>query len=115
MSRGWPQAAPIVDEGVLPVLVEKSRLHLGLAVGIAAALLLWAVLRWSIWGYEIRAVGLNPRAAAFAGISVDLPMLRVALLSGGLAGMAGVGEVEGLKGHPTLHRSPGFGSESGNA
>src|SRR3546814_13547979 len=48
MSLGWPQAAPIVDEGVLPVLVEKSRLHLGLAVGIAAALLLWAVLRWKI-------------------------------------------------------------------
>lgn len=109
MSLGWPQAAPIVDEGVLPVLVVKSRLHLGLLVGLAAALLLWALMRWSIWGYEIRAVGLNPRAAAFFGIPVDLTMLRVALISGGLAGIAGVGEVAGLKGYLTLDLSPGFG------
>lgn len=109
MSLGWPQAAPIVDAGVLPVLLTKSRLHLGLLVGLAAAVLVWAAMRWSIWGYEIRAVGLNPRAAAFAGIPVDLTMLRVALISGGLAGMAGVGEVAGLKGYLTLDLSPGFG------
>lgn len=109
MSLGWPQAAPIVDDGVLPVLLAKSRLHMGLLVGLAAALLVWAAMRWSIWGYEIRAVGLNPQAAAFAGIPVNLTMLRVAMLSGGLAGMAGVGEVAGLKGYLTLDLSPGFG------
>lgn len=109
MSLGWPQAAPIVDEGVLPVLLAKSRLHMGLLVGLAAALLVWAAMRWSVWGYEIRAVGLNPQAATFAGISVNLTMLRVAMISGGLAGMAGVGEVAGLKGYLTLDLSPGFG------
>lgn len=109
MSMGWPQAAPIVDEGVLPILLAKTRLHLGLLVGLAAAVLAWAAMRWSIWGYEIRAVGLNPQAAAFAGIPVDLTMLRVAMISGGLAGMAGVGEVAGLKGYLTLDLSPGFG------
>ncbi len=109
MSMGWPQAAPIVDEGVLPVLLAKSRLHMGLLVGLAAALLVWAAMRWSVWGYEIRAVGLNPQAATFAGISVNLTMLRVAMISGGLAGMAGVGEVAGLKGYLTLDLSPGFG------
>lgn len=109
MSLGWPQAAPIVDEGVLPLLVAKSRLHMGLLPGLAAALLLWAAMRWSVWGYEIRAVGLNPQAAAFFGIPVDLTLLRVALVSGGLAGIAGVGEVAGLKGYLTLDLSPGFG------
>ena len=49
------------------------------------------------------------QAAAFAGIPVNLTMLRVAMLSGGLAGMAGVGEVAGLKGYLTLDLSPGFG------
>ena len=109
MSLGWPQAAAIVDEGVLPILLPKSRLHLGLLVGLVAAVLIWAAMRWSVWGYEIRSVGLNPQASAFAGIPVKRTMLRVAMLSGGLAGMAGVGEVAGLKGYLTLDLSPGFG------
>ena len=67
------------------------------------------MLRFTVWGYEIRAVGINPQAAAFAGISIDRTVLRVALISGGLAGLAGVGEVAGLKGYLTLDLSPGFG------
>jgi len=109
MSLGWPQAAPIVDEGVLPKLLAKSRLHLGLIVGLVSAVAVWLVLRFTVWGYEIRAVGINPQAAAFAGIPIDLTVLRVALISGGLAGFAGVGEVAGLKGYLTLDLSPGFG------
>ena len=109
MSLGWPQAAPIVEEGVLPKLLAKSRLHLGLVVGLVAALAVWLVLRFTVWGYEIRAVGINPQAAVFAGIPIDLTVLRVALISGGLAGLAGVGEVAGLKGYLTLDLSPGFG------
>ena len=109
MSLGWPQAAPIIDQGVLPKLVEKSRLHLGLLVGLVSALAVWLTMRFTVWGYEIRAVGLNPAAASFAGISINLTVLRVALISGGLAGIAGVGEVSGLKGYLTLDLSPGFG------
>jgi simple sugar transport system permease protein len=109
MSLGWPQAAPVIDEGVLPRLVPRSRLHLGLLVGVGAALAVWLTLRYTVWGYEIRAVGQNPRAAEFAGIGVGATVLRVALISGGLAGMAGVTEVAGLKGYLTLDLSPGFG------
>ncbi len=109
MSLGWPQAAPIVDEGVLPRLVPRTRLHLGLVVGLAAAVAVWLMMRFTVWGYEIRAVGQNPQAAAFAGIGIGATVLRVALLSGGLAGMAGVTEVAGLKGYLTLDLSPGFG------
>ena len=57
MLMGWPQAAPIIDEGVLPRLVERSRLHLGLVVAVAAALLVWLVMTFTVWGYEIRAGG----------------------------------------------------------
>jgi simple sugar transport system permease protein len=109
MSMGWPQAAPIIDEGVLPRIMEKSRLHLGLIVGVISAVLVWFVMRFTIWGYEIRAVGNNPSAATFAGISINKTVLRVALISGGLAGFAGVTEVAGLKGYLTLDLSPGFG------
>jgi simple sugar transport system permease protein len=109
MSLGWPQAAPIVDEGVLPRILAKSRLHLGLVIALAAALAIWVVMRFSVWGYEIKAVGLNARGAAFAGINVNATIIRTALISGGLAGIAGVGEVAGLKGYLTLDLSPGFG------
>lgn len=109
MSMGWPQAASIIDEGVLPRIMEKSRLHLGFIVGLISAVLVWFVMRFTVWGYEIRAVGHNPSAAMFAGISINLTVLRVALISGGLAGFAGVTEVAGLKGYLTLDLSPGFG------
>ena len=109
MSMGWPQAAAIVDEGVLPRILAKSRLHMGFIVGIISAVLVWFVMRFTVWGYEIRAVGHNPSAATFAGISINLTVLRVALISGGLAGFAGVTEVAGLKGYLTLDLSPGFG------
>ncbi len=109
MSMGWPQAASIIDEGVLPRIMEKSRLHLGLIVGIVSAVLVWFIMRFTVWGYEIRAVGHNPSAATFAGISINMTVLRVALISGGLAGFAGVTEVAGLKGYLTLDLSPGFG------
>ncbi len=109
MSLGWPQAAPIVDEGVLPKILAKSRLHLGLVIALVAAVLMWAMMRFTVWGYEIRAVGINVPGAAFAGIGINATVIRTALISGGLAGMAGVCEVTGLKGYLTLDLSPGFG------
>ncbi len=109
MSMGWPQAAPIIDEGVLPRIMAKSRLHLGLIIAVISAVLIWLTMRFTVWGYEIRAVGNNATAATFAGISVNGTVLRVALISGGLAGFAGVTEVAGLKGYLTLDLSPGFG------
>lgn len=109
MSLGWPQAAPVIDEAVLPKLLEKTRLHLGLLVGIVMSLLVWFLMTRTVWGYEIRAVGHNVEAANFAGISVNAVMFRTAMISGGLAGMAGVSEVAGLKGYLTLDISPGFG------
>lgn len=109
MAMGWPQAASIVDEGVLPNLVARSRLHFGLIVALIMAVLMWLMLGFTVWGYEIRAVGSNARAASFFGISINKSIVMVALLSGGMAGMAGVSEVAGQKGYLTLDLSPGFG------
>ena len=60
-------------------------------------------------GYEMRAVGANARAARFAGMPVDAVVLKTALLSGALAGLAGVVEVAGRAGYLTLDMSPGYG------
>ncbi|WP_448187370.1 ABC transporter permease [Azospirillum sp. sgz301742] len=109
MGMGWPQSAPVVEAAELPKLVARTRLHAGLAIALGLAVILWLIDTRTIWGYENRAVGANPRAAAFAGMPVTRVMLRTAVLSGGLAGLAGAAEVCGLKGYLTLDLSPGFG------
>jgi len=62
-----------------------------------------------VLGFDIRALGANARAAAFAGVPVTRTMVAVALLSGALAGLAGAIEVAGRTGYVTLDMSPGYG------
>ena len=109
LSMGWPQSVPLLDAADYPKLWPRLRFHLGLVIGVAAAIALWVVVRKTVLGFEIRAVGENRAAARFAGIPVDATMLKVALISGGLAGLAGVGEVAGVKGYLSADLSPGFG------
>jgi ABC-type uncharacterized transport system permease subunit len=109
LALGWPQSVPLLDAADYPKLIPRMRIHLGLIVGIAAALILWIVVRRTVLGFEIRAVGENRAAAKFAGLPVNATLLKVALISGGLAGLAGVGEVAGVKGYLSADLSPGFG------
>jgi simple sugar transport system permease protein len=109
MGLGWPQSPKVVPEAALPKLVPGKRLHAGFLLAIAAALIVWFINARSALGYEMRAVGHNPRAARFFGMPIDRVLVKTALLSGGLAGLAGVSEVAGLKGNLTLDLSPGFG------
>jgi simple sugar transport system permease protein len=109
LGLGWPQSAPIVDAAVLPTLIPRARIHAGLVVALAAVVLVQILLARTVWGFEIRAVGANPSAARFSGMSVAGTLVRVGLLSGALAGLAGVGEVAGLKGYLTQDLSPGYG------
>ncbi len=109
LALGWPQSIPLADAADYPRLMPRMRVHFGLVVGIVAALVLWVMVRRTVLGFEIRAVGENAAAARFAGIPVNATMLKVALISGGLAGLAGVGEVAGVKGFVATDLSPGFG------
>ena len=106
---GWPQSKKILAEAALPKLIAGKRLHFGFILAVAAAIVVWIIDRKSALGYEMRAVGFNPKAANFAGIPVNLVLAKTALLSGGLAALAGFSEVAGLKGNLSLDLSPGFG------
>lgn len=109
MGMGWPKSARLIPEARLPRLFEGLRLHWGFALAIISAVCVWVIQTRSTLGYEMRAVGLNKQAAAFAGIPINLVLVKTALLSGGLAALAGFSEVAGLKGSLTLDLSPGFG------
>ena len=100
----------IQDALQLDKLIERSRVHTGLLGALVAAVLLWLLLRASTLGLEIRAVGSGARAAAFAGMPVAWVTVKVALMSGALAGLAGVVEVAGRAGYVTLDMSPGYGT-----
>jgi general nucleoside transport system permease protein len=83
--------------------------HFGLVLALIAAVILWWILAKSQWGYEIRLTGDNPRAAEYAGISIKKNIVLVMMLSGALAGLAGMSEISGV-----VHRlqgsiSPGYG------
>ena len=108
-AMGWPQSVALQDALQFDKLIERSRVHTGLLLALALAVGLWALLRFTTLGFEIRAVGANPRAAAFAGMAVTGTMVKVALLSGALAGLAGAVEVAGRTGYVTLDMSPGYG------
>jgi ABC-type uncharacterized transport system permease subunit len=108
-GMGWPQSQKVIADAQLPRIVRGRRLHYGFVLALASALLVWVLMKKTTLGYEMRAVGHNPEAARFAGIPVNRVLARTALLSGGLAALAGFSEVSGLKGNLTLDLSPGFG------
>jgi len=92
-QSGWPHSPLINDSARFPILIPRSRLHLGIVLALLAAVVVYLLMQKTILGYQIKVVGENPRAAFFGGIPTGKIVVITALLSGGLAGLAGVGEV----------------------
>ena len=70
--------------------------HMGLFIGIVAAIIVWFIIFRSRWGYEIRLLGDNPNAARYSGINITINTVLVMMLSGALAGLGGMSEVTGV-------------------
>ncbi len=103
------QSAPIPPQGWLPALIPRSAFHLGAVLAVIAALLVYFFLWRTVAGYRIRAVGQNPHAATYAGISVKRVTLLAMVLSGALAGLAGGVEVLGVTHRVLQDFSTGYG------
>lgn len=95
MGMGFPGTAMFPD-GARLLRLPGTRIHLGLALAVAAAALLQLLLTRSRWGYELRVTGENPQAASYAGMNLSRNTLWVMVLSGGLAGLAGMAETAGI-------------------
>ncbi len=83
--------------------------HAGFLVALAAAVVVWFIVERSAWGFEIRLIGDNPRAAQYAGIRIARNILLVFAVSGGLAGLAGMAEISGVVHRLQDNFSPGYG------
>jgi ABC-type uncharacterized transport system permease subunit len=108
-AMGWPQSVALMGELELSKLVPQTRVHTGLLWGMGLALAVWTLMRYTVPGFDIRAVGANARAAQFVGVPVTRTVVLVAMLSGALAGLAGAIEVAGRTSYVTLDMSTGYG------
>ena len=93
-----PVSDDIVEGAKLPVFWGDpilQGLHIGIFIALAAVLVFWVILHRTVLGYEVRAVGYNPDAAAAAGISVARNYIVVMAICGAFAGLAGVIDVLG--------------------
>ncbi|MBF5005007.1 ABC transporter permease [Diaphorobacter caeni] len=109
MALGWPQTVALQSDLELSRLLEGTRLHTGLIWAAALAVALWLLLERTVLGFDIRATGANPKAAKFSGVSTLRTIVMTALISGGIAGLAGAIEVAGRASYVTLDLSPGYG------
>lgn len=109
LAFGWPQSVAVPADAMLPKLVPRTRLHIGLGIAVLAAIVIWFVQARTVFGLQSRAAGLSPPAAIFAGVPLAKTLIKVACISGGLAGLAGAIEVLGVKGYVTTDLSPGYG------
>jgi general nucleoside transport system permease protein len=109
MGFGFPQTAMFSDAATTPTIVPGSHIHLGCAVAPLIAVAAWLLLTKTVLGFQLRVVGQAPRAARFAGFSETRLIWIAMLISGGLAGLAGIFEVTGPVGQLTTTISPGYG------
>lgn len=94
-NPGFPITARFAPAARLPQAFN-TRLHLGFVFALVTAVILWFVIDKTSWGYEIRAAGESTGGAKYAGIPVGRNILLVLLISGAVAGLAGMCEVSGL-------------------
>lgn len=109
LAGAFPQSDPLPAAARIGLIPGMLRVHLGLLIAGALPLLAWLWLFRSAAGLRLRTIGLSLDAARFAGISPARETLRVLLISGALAGLAGSLEVSGVTGRLFENLSPGYG------
>lgn len=97
-AQPFAKSATIFESAQLPVLWSQMRLNIGAVIALLAAILVFVILWRTAFGFGVRTVGSNPRAANYAGIRVPRTILMTMLISGGLAGLAGGIEILGNQG-----------------
>jgi simple sugar transport system permease protein len=105
----FPTTAEFDPVATVPTLIEGSRLHAGALIACIVVMLAAVMLGRTIKGFEIRVVGAAPKAARFAGFNSRQLVLFTFVVSGALAGLAGIVEVAGPVGHLQPGISPGYG------
>ena len=91
------QTDGISKSAYLPTIIPGTRVHLGFVIAVAAAVAVWVLLNKTALGFRIRAVGKNPHASELGGIRTGSIYILAFAIAGGLAGMAGLTEINGVQ------------------
>lgn len=117
-ERGFQLTETFPRQAWLPRLMDYTAVfkgfqgltvHLGFVFAILAVVAVWYMLTRTRFGYEIKLIGDNPNAAKYAGVNIAAMIVFVFMLSGGLAGIAGMSEVTGVVHRLQDRISPGYG------
>ncbi len=123
----WLLTGPMTrpDAGRIPVspIIEKSaqipqffkapiRFHLGFFIALAVAYLIYWLLFKTTWGFNLRTVGANPRAAKYAGMNIASNTIMAMTISGALAGLAGANQILAINHSMAIGLSSGYGFDS---
>ncbi|WP_264211425.1 ABC transporter permease [Leisingera thetidis] len=105
----YPYSEEIRQELWLPWIMDGTDAHAGVVVGLALAMVMYFVLKYSTIGFALDTIGKNATAARYAGVPVRPYIVWVMFAAGALGGLAGTFEVLGLKYRLYHHFSPGYG------
>lgn len=103
------QTAAVPASARLPYIIPGTRLHLGIILALLAAYGMYYFMYRTPYGYQLRTIGSNPKAASYAGISIASGTLIAAVLAGGLSGLGGAVELMGSQFRIMSGFSPGYG------
>ncbi|WP_300030616.1 ABC transporter permease [uncultured Roseobacter sp.] len=109
MGFNFPQSISFAPNAVFPIILEGTRANASLYIGLAVTLVAVVFVRYSFASYKLSVGGLAPGASFYAGFSSKRAIWVALLVSGGAAGLAGVGEVAGPLGQLQRNISPGYG------
>ena len=106
----FPESRMFHDSALLPIIWEGSRLNISFIIAIILSILVWFGIKKHMFGMQIKITGSAPRAAKFAGFDDNKTVWYSLLISGGLAGLAGLFEAAGPAGQltPGLPQFYGF-------
>lgn len=108
-GMNFPETRTFDATAILPEMIASGRAHWGFGFAIIAAVLIWFMMRYTLKGFEITVLGQSARAGRFAGFSSRKMIWFSMLLSGALAGLAGIAEVSGAIQQLRPVISPGYG------
>ena len=109
MGIGFPQSRLFSEAARLPTIIPGTIVHLGVPIAILVGFVAWFIMTKSVFGYRMRVVGAAPHAARYGGFSENKTIWLAMLVSGGLAGLAGMLEIAG----PFQRMVPGFPTNYG--
>jgi general nucleoside transport system permease protein len=107
---GFPRTPRFADEAKLPIILQDTRLHLGVVITLVLVVVVYILLTRTTWGFEIRTVGANIHAAKYAGMKVEWLVFLSMAIAGALAGMAGAIQTVSVTGRLADGVSSGYGN-----